>query len=248
MKRNTRDRLLAGALLLLLLGSLTGCKKGEETGELPEQYTVDGEEIAALPTEGEEEEVTVSVEETDTGASYTYAGLSAPGQVSEDYAALLTEGDTPFAPVDEDCVETELPDFTAAEGQMLLARTREDGETVCAVQVDWTEDNCTVTVDTREGAVTLPGEKLTLINAAAYLQSFQPAQLGLTGSSMAEYQIYALDGAVFVDGSPCLHLKVCRVADPDSANEISGDFLITGDKRHLYSLDEAAGTVEELHF
>jgi hypothetical protein len=37
------------------------------------------------------------------------------------------------------------------------------------------------------------------------------------------------------------------VESPEKANEISGDFLITGDKRHIYSLDVTDSAVTELH-
>jgi hypothetical protein len=89
-------------------------------------------------------------------------------------------------------------------------------------------------------------EKLTLTNAVSYLQSMEPAELGLDGSSMTQYKIYAMDGTVFVDGSPCLKLKVCTAENEQGSVSIAGSYLLTSDKQHLYRLDEVQGTVEEL--
>jgi hypothetical protein len=248
MKQKTRDQLRALLLLTLVVCTLTGCKKKEEAEELPEAYSIGEETVPALVPDGEEdEEVTVSEEATDSGTVvYTYSGLSQPGDVSGQYAQQIMEDEQPFSVVDEEYVETDLPDFTATEGSVRLARNAAEDGMVYYIQVDWTEEQCTVTVDSREGTVEQPGEKLTLATAVTYLQSLEPSALGLEGTSMDQYQIYALDGAVFVDGNPCLHLKVCSVESPEKANEISGDFLITGDKRHVYSLDEADSAVQEI--
>jgi hypothetical protein len=246
MKRKTRDRLRAVILLTLLLCTLTSCKKKEEAEELPGEYSIGEETVPALALD-EEENVTVDEEAADSGTVYTYSGLSQPGNTSEQYAQQIMGDEQAFSVVDEDCVQTDLPDFTASEGSVRLARNAAEDGKVCYIQVDWTEEQCVVTVDSREGTVEEPGEKLTLVTAVDYLESLDPSALGLEGTSMTQYQIYALDGAVFVDGNPCLHLKVCSVESPEKANEISGDFLITGDKRHIYSLDVTDSAVTELH-
>jgi hypothetical protein len=113
-------------------------------------------------------------------------------------------------------------------------------------------------VDTREGTIGTGEEEepaveeeqsgtgLTLTTVVDYLRSFDPNQLGLDGSSMDQYEIYSLNGAVYVDGLPCLRLKVCSTDNTQQANEISGNFLVSSDRNHIYSLDEATGIVKEL--
>jgi hypothetical protein len=198
MKRKTRDQIWAVLLLTLMVCTLTGCKKGSETEEIPEAYSIGEETVPAL-VPGEEEDVTVEEEEADSGVVYTYSGLAEPSATSEQYAQQVMEDEQPFSVVDEEYVQTELPDFTASEGSVRLARNATEDGMVCYIQVDWTEEQCTVTVDSREGTVEAaeeePAEKLTLVTAVDYLESLSPSVLGLEGTSMSQYQIYALDGA-----------------------------------------------------
>jgi hypothetical protein len=245
MGRKTCNGLRVGILLTLLVCALAGCGKKEAAEELPQEYAF-GEETVAAPEL--EEGAAVSQEEVDGGTVYTYSGLSSPGQTSADYAALLTGADAPFSVVDDDCVQTDAPDYTQEEGSVCLARDAAQDGTVCFLKLEWDLDTCTVTAVTREGEVAAAGEgRLTMLGALDYLSSFDPADLGLEGSSMDEYRLYALDGAVFVDGMPCLRVKVCSADSARQFNQIVGNYLITGDKRHLYSLDEITGAVEELH-
>jgi hypothetical protein len=256
MKRKTLIQLQTVMLMTLLLVSLTGCGK---KAQMPEQYELGEEEtITAFVPEGEK--ISFTQEETEEGeaAVYDYSGLSDTGTLIESYAAQMEGEEDPFSVVDGDMVLTDEPDYTQTEGSVNLAKAAPEDGKVYFLTVDWTEEACTVTVDTREGAISTgeeeeePAEEqaqegLTLVTAVDYLRSLTPDELGLDGSSMDEYEIYALDGAVYVDGRPCLRLKVCSTDNLQQANEISGNFLITGDKTHVYSLDEANGIVKELH-
>jgi hypothetical protein len=245
MKKNTQNRIGAAVLATLILGGTSGCGKKDE-GQLPEQYTVGGEEVPALSPEDAAE---VSEEEVDGGVAYTYSGLSSPGGVSGAYAAELTAGETPFSVVDGDWAETELPDFEASEGSVLLAKAAAEDGQVDLIQVDWSEESCTVTVTAQEGAIASSAvgqDSMTLAAAADYINSLPPSALGLDGTSMDQYQVYTLDGAVLVDGRPCMRLKVCSVDNPACGNHISGDYLLSGDKQHLYRLNVESSTVTEL--
>jgi hypothetical protein len=255
MKQKMDTQLRTAIVLTLLLVSLTGCGK---KATLPEEYEVGEETITALMPEGKKIGFTQEKTEEDEAAVYTYSGLSETGALIESYAEQMQEEEDPFTVVDDDCVQTEAPDYTQAEGSVSLAKAAETEGEVYFLTVDWTEEDCTVTVDTREGTIGTGEEEepaveeeqtgtgLTLTNAVDYLRSFDPNQLGLDGSSMDQYEIYSLNGAVYVDGLPCLRLKVCSTDNTQQANEISGNFLVSSDRNHIYSLDEASGIVTEL--
>jgi hypothetical protein len=141
------------------------------------------------------------------------------------------------------------PEETAEE---IVEEAAEESR-VCLVQLDWTAESCTVTLRYQEGVIQQrpvetesasgSSSTLTLTTAIDYLKSMTPADIGLEGSSMDEYQIYAIDGVILVDGTPCLHLKAYSANNPQQTNHVAGNFLLTGDRQHLYSLDEVNGVV-----
>jgi hypothetical protein len=256
MKRNKWERIGVSALSLALACTLVGC--GDDGP--PESYTLGEETISALQVPEEDEEVAFTAQEgEDDPTTYTYDGLTDPGAVSQTYVQQLTEAEeSPFALVDEDLVETEEPDYTASEGTALLARAGAEDGTVNVLSLSWSDTTCTVALDTREGEITEPvteeeaqeeeasGESLSLTGALDYFESLSPSQLGLEGESMDEYRVYSMDGAVTVDGRACLRLQVYGLTD-DNTNKIAGNYLISGDRLHVYRVDEVTGTVVEIN-
>ncbi len=267
MDRKQLKRLL---LLLLCLCLLAGCGKkdeeedpedGEEAGsELLAEYTVGDQTVAALSTE----ESGVSV---DTLVTYTYSGLSDTGKAAAGYASQLQGEESGFSIVDEEYVRCDGPDYTQPEGQVLLAKNIEasaaaegggGGESaapaapvnqVLYVRISWDEEACTVAADTAEGRVTSPPPPpagMSLVEAQDYLAGLSPAVLGLTGESMEEYTIYTMNGAVLVDGNPCIRMNVYSSDNPQHTNELAACFLMNGNGTHLYRLDPETNTVEEL--
>ena len=112
-----------------------------------------------------------------------------------------------------------------------------------------------VVCDQAEGRVTsppldsigmTPGASMTMSEAVDFLYTLEPSVLGLSGTSMDTYRIYALDGAVMVNEQPCMRLSIYSREGPDQTNEVAGIYLLTRDAAHLYQLDEAAGTVREI--
>ena len=69
-----------------------------------------------------------------------------------------------------------------------------------------------------------------------------PALLGLSGASMEEYEVYAEEGLVLVDSSPCLQLNVYS----STPRQYRGCYLMTVDGAHLYQLDRDVSQVTEL--
>jgi len=229
--------LLAAAVLCIC----SGCKdKGIEP---PEEYTIGEETVAALvPEEGAQ---LTAADET----SYTYEGLTSGGDTVSAYAGQLTAEESGFSIVDDELAQREAPDYTAAEGSLRLAKNSATEGQVVTLLVTWTENACTVLLEQAEGAVKeaeKESQSMSMLEAVDYIKSLSPADLGLSGATMEDYRVYAIDGVVFVDDRPCLRLNVYSVDNPQQANEIMGSYLMTGDGRHLYRLDNKTGMVEEL--
>ena len=93
----------------------------------------------------------------------------------------------------------------------------------------------------------MPGATMTTMEALDYIRAMEPADLGLTGESMEEYRIYALDGVVKVDDIPCLHVNIYQTDNPAGSNAVAGNFFISADGQHIYRLDVETNTVEEVH-
>jgi hypothetical protein len=244
-------------LMLLLCLMLTACGKkgadasaegeeGEETElepiELPEEYELGEGTVVALL---QQHNIVVTAEEVEGGVAYTYTGLVDPKNECAEYAQCLLTDEDPFVAVAEDFVPDAVPDFTQPEGNALYARASETSGMLSLIRLEWDEEKCVVTVYTQEGEITTP-EPITLAEALDYIKTLAPSQLGLDGTSMSEYEVYALDGSATVDGRPCLRLKVCSTNNASKTNLPVGTYLLTGDKRHLYSLDEVNRKVTEI--
>ena len=62
--------------------------------------------------------------------------------------------------------------------------------------------------------------------ALDYVRGLPPALLGLEGSSMEDYRIYALDGMALIDGIPCIPVGVYRTAENTDTNVVEGSFFL----------------------
>lgn len=229
--------------MLAALCGLSGCSS--EKREPPTEYRAGEEAIPALSAAADIE----VAEKTAEGEAmvYTYSGLVTPGTSVEDYVTQLTEEENGFLIVDEEYVQDEAPDFTTKEGVVHLARDAQAEGKVLSVSLEWSEGICAVTVETPEGHVEPePLGGTSLAEAVDYLYSLPPATLGLNGNSMSEYQVYAMDGIVFVDRLPCLQLSVCSNNNPEQTNEIMGIYLLSGDRKHIYRMDAKDDKVVEL--
>lgn len=122
------------------------------------------------------------------------------------------------------------------------------------VAISWSEGTCIVVADEAEGIITDPPEpdpvepvqSMSLLEAVDYLSGLQPAALGLPGASMEDYQVFALDGAVMVDGKPCMRLRIYELDEQGRVAEIAGSYFLSGDGRRLYRMDTDSNTITEL--
>lgn len=251
-----------------------------EPVELPLMYTLGETEVHALPVWGEStvyleeqevpaseappageegeagEEDTASEEPAEpTAVTYRYEGLSSPGTLASVYTTLMTAEDVGFSQVDEELIRIKEPEELAVEaGSVHLAKNAPEDGKVLSIQLEWTEEICTVTADLVDGRVKNPPEPvspmgpmgMTADQMMDYMQSLNPAVLGLEGASMEGYELLMQDGSVLIDGNPCVRINAYRVDNQTGTNEIGGNYFLSLDGSHLYRLDVASNSVEEL--
>ncbi|MPM31339.1 hypothetical protein SDC9_77894 [bioreactor metagenome] len=130
---------------------------------------------------------------------------------------------------------------------MSLAKAASEDGRLMRMDISWTAENCQITLTRPEGTVSETEAKkdpMTYVEAVDFLKSLSPAKLGLEAESLRDYSVYPMDGAVLVDGILCLKLQVYRPHEEGQANVIAGTYLLSGDKTHLYLLED--GTVRAL--
>lgn len=117
---------------------------------------------------------------------------------------------------------------------------------VLAVKMEWSKGQCVVTADQEEGEVTSrppsqqgsAGGGMGQRAAKEYLESLEPAQLGLEGQSMDDYEVMVVDGIVLVNGEPCTKLNIY-----DKDYVFMGCYLVAHSGQDLYQFDTVTGTV-----
>lgn len=248
---------LAGTIYLL-----ASC--GSKTPDPPVDYTLDGDMVESLNTVlGEESSGKMTEMETpetkadntsssvsvggDETCFYTYEKLETGGESVRQYVEKLTEEEDGFQVVDETGTVTDPPDYSAEEGSVALAKAASEAGKILRMDISWTATDCQITLTRPEGAVSGTAadvEPMTYEDAVNFIKSLSPATLGLKDDSMAGYSVYPMDGAALVDGILCLKLQVYPPHKKDQANAIAGTYLLSGDKAHLYLLQDH--TVREL--
>lgn len=249
-KKNLLRRTVACAGAVCLM---TSC--GNKAPNPPENYTLGedhvqslnavlGEENSGKLTEMETPETAAEASSSSLGIGaetclYTYEKLDTGGETVRQYVEKLTGEENGFQVVDENGTITDPPDYSSAEGSVALAKTASEDGKVLRMDISWTATDCQITLTRPEGTVgTADVEPMTYMDAVNFIKSMSPAVLGLEGSSMADYSVYPMDGAVLVDGILCLKLQVYPPHEETQANVIGGTYLLSGDKAHLYLLQD----------
>lgn len=223
-------------------------QSSEEDASAGDASTGDSSAVQAEETETLEDLTTVLV-------TYHYQGLKEPLERLGVYCDLLTDEDFAFVPIDENRMKTKMKPVEGESGSLQLVREIDSGEEkaedeetqMLSLTIGWNPEECYVTVAQIDGGIVPPPkrEPLTLSGAVDYFYKQKPADLGLSGESMRDYQVFALDGAVMVDGIPCLRMNVYS-KDPDTkTNVIAGQYLMSGDGAQLYFID-SDGIVHDL--
>ena len=265
--------------------------------ELPEELKVGEESVPGMALEADESGALAVLAKTIT---YTYTNLNNAGKAAETYVGQLKGADPAFSVVDEEFVRVkDAPDFTTAEGMVLLARnlpkpepegeetpapTEEpkEGESaapdssaepsqspppsssvppvdeapdmVLTVRITWSnaEGQCVVTADEAEGKVTSPlseqqsgGQSVGIRQAENQIRSMTPAELGLPGTSMVDYEIFPQDVLETVDDTAYIRLNIYESVAPYT---FVGSYLMGVDGEHLYRVDADTGELVDLEF
>ena len=127
---------------------------------------------------------------------------------------------------------------------------------VLTVRITWSEGQCVVTADEAEGKVTSPPRPSTpgvtpsigVRDAEAQIQSMAPAELGLEGTSMADYEVFPQNGVEMVNGVTCIRVDVYNGSTGPRPYEFEGSYLMSTDGAHLYRLDPITSEIQELEF
>lgn len=266
--------------------------------ELPEELKVGEESVPGMALEADESGALAVLAKTIT---YTYTNLNDAGKAAETYVGQLKGADPAFSIVDEEFVRLkDAPDFTTAEGMVLLARnlpkpepeggaetpapTEEpkEGESavpdssaqpsqspppeesappadeapdmVLTVRITWSkaEGQCVVTADEAEGKVTSPPPEevpptysIGIRQAENQIRSMTPAELGLPGTSMADYEVFPQDVLETVDDITYIRLNIYDSVSPYA---FVGSYLMGVDGKHLYQVEADTGELVELDF
>ncbi|MBQ4347949.1 MAG: hypothetical protein IJC39_05835 [Firmicutes bacterium] len=225
-------------LFLCILFALTACNKDkeEEGSEEALSYVIGSETVMAMEPDKD-------AELTEEEGIYTYTGMEASGESVEAYVNLMIAEEQAFLVVDEEYAEAELPDFTTAEGSVLISRPSGEEE-LLLIKLDWSEETCIVT----PSVVEAPEEKtgFTHMEAADFVKGLHPSVLGLEGESMNEYHVYILNGLVLVNGAPCMWFEVHSSENNEQTNDPQGTYYMYRDGSRIYKLDRESSTVKEL--
>lgn len=125
---------------------------------------------------------------------------------------------------------------------------------VLTVRITWSnaEGQCVVTADEAEGKVTSPppeqqpgGQSVGIRQAENQIRSMTPAELGLPGTSMADYEVFPQDVLEMVDDTAYIRLNIYDSVAPYS---FVGSYLMGVDGEHLYQVDADTGELVELEF
>lgn len=271
---------VGAAVFFFVIRPKLGGEKAEEPPpppepvELPLMYTMGETEVHALPVWGEstvyleEQEMPVQADTGEDGGedaqeealeptavTYRYEGLSSPGTLAGVYTTLLTADDIGFSQVDEELTRIKEPEPLPVEaGSVRLAKNAPEDGKALSIQMEWTEEICTVTADLVDGRVKNPPEPVSPVGPMGmsadqmidYMLSLNPSVLGLEGTAMEGYDFMMQDGSVLIDNIPCVRINAYQINSQTGTNEIGGNYFLSLDGSHLYRLDVASNSVEEL--
>lgn len=240
------------ALCIVSLICLVGCGKKDATLPLPTTYTIGEDSAPVLDVQAEDSGAflqstdTPETSQADGGLEYTYAGLTSGGETVKSYITTLEKEQSGFILIDENGAECQAPDYTTPTGTVTLAKPSAQAGNLFKINLSWTEKSCNVLVNRTEGALSSEEDGMTLVEAMAFFKGLSPNILGLVGTHMNDYSVYPIEGAVLVDGQPCLRLSVYRKDVSKRTTNTHGIYFLSNDQKHLYRLNELEDTVTSL--
>ena len=126
----------------------------------------------------------------------------------------------------------------------------EGPDLLITVRITWSEGQCVVTADEEEGVITSPPPEppaysIGIREAESQIRSMTPAELGLSGASIEDYEIFSEDIVETVDDMAYIKLNLYDAKPPYA---FAGSYLMAVDGKRLYRLDATTGELVELDF
>ncbi|NCC66739.1 MAG: hypothetical protein EOM14_00905 [Clostridia bacterium] len=89
-------------------------------------------------------------------------------------------------------------------------------------------------------------QTMTLSESVDFINSLSPSTLGLQGKNMSEYNVYAEENSVLVDGNTCAKIMVYCQSSSAGTNVIQGIYFLSRDGDDLYRLNTDTDEVSRL--
>ena len=195
---------------------------------------------------------------------YTYIyDVTSPATVVNRYLDAVLGGEEGFVFVDETYLHLEeRPELSDTLGALTIARSSVQEGHVFQIVVGWSEaSTLTFRVSAPGGAIHDPPppedqfglgsqvvETASLEEQLDKIKGLSPAQLGLEGESMEEYEILPVEGFVTVDGLPCRRFNVYtrHTSSQGAYRNIKSIIMLSTDQQHVYYMDPTSSAVTEL--
>lgn len=194
---------------------------------------------------------------------YTYIyDVAAPAAIVDRYLDAVLGGEEKFVLVDETYLHLEeRPVLEDAVGTVTIARKSVQDGHVFQIVIGWSEASSLVfRASAPEGSIHEPEkeqgvglgsqvvETVPITTQIETIRGLSPAQLGLDGTTMDEYDIYPVEGFVKVDGFDCrrFNIYVSRGSGAGSYPDLAATVMLSTDQKHIYWLDPVSNAVTEL--
>lgn len=236
--------------IVALLLMLTAC--GGSGAESPVNYDYDtGDSLPSLSAAvALPEEMSFSEEEDKESGTvtYCYADLTNTGEYVSKYVDILESMYTCSVIDAQGVLQTE-QSVSGDTGDIYVGAEAPGGGGILQLHIIWDEASCSISPALlADQKITEPepevssADSLTLDEAIQFFQQLSPAELGLSGDSMDEYEIYPDEGLVIVDSLPCIPVKVYDRTE----HQFAGSYLLSLDGSELYQVDNSSNQVREL--
>lgn len=230
------------------IADATALYEEEKAARIAEEFTVIPEEGAteeqlsaeAEPVE-EVEDLSYLYEVEQDSFMYNYdvstTGFTG-GQVTGSYVSLMTSSGfkviNAYHPVGIEYYEMLTPDFTQRAGTVSLAKMATGTDRLMLITIDWHYFGATVSVEYIDGTLWVAPKKpaaqskgsLSISDAVGFLGSRNPSDLGLSGASMTDYNIYTSEGLVMLSGEPYREFIITGKATGGNGSTYGGTYLI----------------------
>lgn len=172
--------------------------------------------------------------------TYIYE-LNGYAAIVDRYLDMALGDEQGFSLVDENYVlQEERPELEDAEGALMIAKTSATEGRVFQLAIGWSETTnmLGVRVSAPEAQLREPEKEepksASLSEQLATIREMEPSKLALSGRSMAEYDIYPIEGFVTVDGILCRRFNIYEAG---KSGKLSSIIFLSGDQQHVFRMD-----------